>query len=45
VLVLVMAIAMILLLNWPVIVEEEKYLEKKFGEECLGYRKRVRRWL
>jgi protein-S-isoprenylcysteine O-methyltransferase Ste14 len=45
VLVLVIAVTMVLLLNWAVVVEEEAYLEKRFGEEYLRYKKHVRRWL
>lgn len=44
-LVLAVAVTMLLLLYWAVIVEEERYLEKKFGEQYLSYKKRVRRWL
>ena len=44
-LVLVMAATMVLLLYWAVILEEEAYLERKFGEEYLRYKKSVRRWL
>jgi protein-S-isoprenylcysteine O-methyltransferase Ste14 len=44
-LVLAIAVTMVLLLYWAVIVEEEAYLEKKFGEEYIRYKKRVRRWL
>ena len=43
--VLAMALTMILLLYWAVILEEEKYLENRFGEEYLRYKKSVRRWL
>jgi len=44
-LVLVIAVTMVLLLYRAVILEEEAYLEKKFGEEYLRYKKSVRRWL
>jgi protein-S-isoprenylcysteine O-methyltransferase Ste14 len=43
--VLLIAVTMILLLYWAVVIEEEKYLERKFGEEYLSYKKSVRRWL
>ena len=44
VLVLLVAVTMLLLLYWAVIVEEEKYLESKFGEEYVTYKRRVKRW-
>lgn len=31
--------------HYGVILKEEKYLEKKFGQEYLDYKKRVRRWI
>ncbi len=34
-----------LLLVWGVIRREEWYLERKFGEDYVAYRTRVRRWL
>jgi protein-S-isoprenylcysteine O-methyltransferase Ste14 len=34
-----------LALYWLVIVHEERYLEGKFGETYLAYKRRVRRWL
>lgn len=37
-------IAVFILVKW-VIVPEEKYLEDKFGETYLSYKKRTRRWL
>lgn len=35
----------LVLLHFGVITEEERYLEKLFGEEYQAYRARVRRWL
>src|SRR5262245_6563446 len=45
VLALLVAVTMLLLLYWAVIVEEERYLENKFGEEYMAYKRSVRRWL
>jgi protein-S-isoprenylcysteine O-methyltransferase Ste14 len=33
------------LLQYVVIIPEEKYLESSFGEEYIRYKLRVRRWL
>ena len=35
----------IVVMHYGVIVREERYLENKFGEEYLRYRRSVRRWL
>ena len=36
---------LMLLLHFGVILREESYLEKKFGEEYLSLKRQVRRWL
>lgn len=36
---------MILTLHFGVILKEEEYLERRFSEEYLDYKKSVRRWL
>jgi len=33
------------LLNWGVILPEERYLESKFGDTYLTYKRQVRRWI
>ena len=35
----------LILVDRLVVVREERYLERKFGEEYLAYKRRVRRWL
>jgi protein-S-isoprenylcysteine O-methyltransferase Ste14 len=35
----------IVLTHRLVIKKEESYLERKFGEEYVGYKRRVRRWI
>ena len=35
----------VIVIDRYVITREERYLEAKFGEEYLGYKRRVRRWL
>jgi protein-S-isoprenylcysteine O-methyltransferase Ste14 len=37
--------AVLLVIQRGVIDREERYLERKFGEEYLGYKGRVRRWI
>jgi protein-S-isoprenylcysteine O-methyltransferase Ste14 len=38
-------VPVLLLMQFGVILREEAYLERKFGEEYRAYKKRVRRWL
>ena len=35
----------VILLQYGIIIPEEKYLEKEFGKDYLDYKKSVRRWL
>jgi len=35
----------IIIMYYGVILREEKYLEKKFGDKYIEYKKRVRRWI
>ncbi len=37
--------AVLIIIQLTVIVREEHYLERKFGQEYLSYKERVRRWL
>ena len=37
--------AVLAVMQRGVIEREERYLERKFGEEYLGYKGRVRRWI
>lgn len=39
------AVLMIGLLHWAVVLPEERYLEKTFGDEYVRYKEKVRRWL
>ena len=43
--VLALAPVVIVLVHYLAIVREEQYLERKFGQEYLDYKARVRRWL
>src|SRR5438132_2099379 len=42
---LVMLVPFALVIHFGVVVREEAYLERKFGDAYRGYRSRVRRWL
>jgi len=35
----------LVVMHYGVVLREEEYLERKFGEEYLAYKRRVRRWL
>ena len=43
--ILLMIVPYILIISYGVINREEAYLESKFGEPYLDYKKRVRRWV
>lgn len=43
--ILILIIPALIVMQYGVILREEKYLEKKFGEEYLQYKAKVRRWL
>lgn len=42
---LILLVPLLLLMQWGVILREEKYLSRKFGNEYTDYSLRVRRWL
>jgi protein-S-isoprenylcysteine O-methyltransferase Ste14 len=41
---LALLVPVLVVMHYGVIVREERYLERKFGEEYVRYRGRVRRW-
>ena len=42
---LALVIPTLMVMHWGVILREEQYLERKFGEEYRAYKRRVRRWI
>lgn len=42
---LILAVPLYFIMHYGVIAREERYLEGKFGEPYLAYKRRVRRWL
>ena len=42
---LVMLLPVLMVMHFGVIAREEKYLEQKFGDEYVRYKKSVRRWI
>ena len=40
-----LAVLAVVLLNWGVILREERYLERKFGKTYLNYKIQIRRWI
>jgi protein-S-isoprenylcysteine O-methyltransferase Ste14 len=42
---LLLLIPVLALMNWGVVLREERYLERKFGERYRSYKGRTRRWL
>jgi protein-S-isoprenylcysteine O-methyltransferase Ste14 len=43
--ILVLLLPVLVLMNYGVIAREERYLDRKFGDEYFNYRRRVRRWM
>jgi protein-S-isoprenylcysteine O-methyltransferase Ste14 len=41
----VLLLPVLVLMNYAVIAREERYLDRKFGDEYFRYRRRVRRWM
>jgi len=42
---LMLLVPLLMVMQWGVILREERYLAGKFGSEYIAYRSRVRRWL
>ncbi|MBI4503637.1 MAG: isoprenylcysteine carboxylmethyltransferase family protein [Gemmatimonadetes bacterium] len=42
---LLLLIPMLVVLHYGIVLREERYLEAKFGETYLNYKRRVRRWI
>ena len=42
---LLFAVVLAMVLHFGVVLREESYLEQKFGEQYLAFKRRVRRWL
>ena len=43
--VFILLVPVLAVMHYGVIAREERYLERKFGDEYLAYKRRVRRWL
>ena len=43
--VLLMLIPFYIIIRWGVIAREERYMERRFGDDYLEYKSRVRRWI
>jgi protein-S-isoprenylcysteine O-methyltransferase Ste14 len=41
----ILLVPVLVVLHWGVVQREERYLQRKFGEQYTGYRSRVRRYL
>ncbi len=42
---LILLVPLLMVMQWGVILKEERYLSGKFGDQYTAYRSRVRRWL